>query len=103
MTPLGQAILQGCQDAVCCLLELGASPNKGDKLGRSILDLAVHTCNPELVAILLQVKTRQKKQELTKKMQADAEMEQKDARGNRPLDRAIALGSVEVRANYFCG
>ena len=30
-------------------------------------------------------------------MQADAEMEQKDGKGNRPLDRAIALGSVEVK------
>lgn len=55
VTPLGHAILQGQQEVVCCLLELGASPNKGDKLGRSILDLAVHTCNPELVATLLQV------------------------------------------------
>ena len=34
-------------------------------------------------------------------MQADAEMEQKDGKGNRPLDRAIALGSVEVTAIYF--
>ena len=67
VTPLGQAILQGCQDAVCCLLELGASPNKGDKLGRSILDLAVHTCNPELVAILLQVKMKQNKTITNKK------------------------------------
>ena len=55
VTPLCQAILQGQQEVVCCLLELGASPSKGDKLGRSTLDLAVHTCNPHLVATLLQV------------------------------------------------
>ena len=35
-------------------------------------------------------------------MQADAEMEQKDGKGNRPLDRAIALGSVEVKPSLMC-
>ena len=35
-------------------------------------------------------------------MQADAEMEQKDGKGNRPLDRAIALGSVEVKPSFMC-
>ena len=34
-------------------------------------------------------------------MQADAEMEQKDGKGNRPLDRAIALGSVEVKPSLM--